>query len=717
MLIEVLIELKARAVDKYFTYKVPVNLINKVKVGVRVIVPFAYSKLMGFVTKVNVENTSDYEIKEILDVVDTEVILTDELLELGKYLKEKTLATLISCYQVMLPNGYKASKKKINKKYETYITVNIDKLKDVKLSDKQQDIVNILLKNKQVCYSYLKKINSSVDTLIKNGVLVKEKVEVYRLNNNYRLKEKYALTPDQEKVYKQVDLDKFQTYLLYGVTGSGKTEVYMELIEDVIKKGKEAIVLIPEISLTPQTVRRFIERFGQVVAVLHSGLSDSEKYDEYRKIRKGEVKMVIGARSAIFAPLENIGIIVVDEEHSTSYKQENMPRYDAIEVAKKRGEYHNCPVILGSATPTLESFSRTLKNVYTLLKLEKRVNNRSLPEVEIIDMMKAKKKTKFFSETLYEKINSTLQKGEQVILFLNKRGYATTISCKNCGKTFTCKNCDITLTYHKSSEMLRCHYCGYAEVKPKVCPNCQSELELNGIGTEQIEEELNTLFPDYKTIRMDFDTTSKKGSHEKIIELFRNNEYQILVGTQMIAKGLDFSNVTLVGVINADGSLNIPDFRSSETTFDLLNQVSGRAGRGEKKGYVYIQTFNPNHYAILYAKNNNYLGFFQNEMKNRHLLNYPPYCYLALIILSATDYNYLGLESKKIKEYLKINLKTEILGPSLANPFRVNKIYRMNIIIKYKKENNIYEVLNNLINHYKINDKLRIDIDFNPRSF
>ena len=717
MLIEVLIELKARAVDKYFTYKVPVNLINKVKVGVRVIVPFAYSKLMGFVSSINIENTSDYEIKEILDVVDTEVILTDELLELGKYLKEKTLATLISCYQVMLPNGYKASKKKINKKYETYITVNIDKLRDVKLSDKQQDIINILLKNKQVSYSYLKKINSSVDTLIKNGVLVKEKVEVYRLNNNYSLKEKYALTPDQEKVYKQVDLDKFQTYLLYGVTGSGKTEVYMELIEDVIKKGKEAIVLIPEISLTPQTVRRFIERFGQVVAVLHSGLSDSEKYDEYRKIRKGEVKIVIGARSAIFAPLENIGIIVVDEEHSTSYKQENMPRYDAILVAKKRGEYHNCPVILGSATPTLESFSRTLKNVYTLLKLEKRVNNRSLPEVEIIDMMKAKKKTKFFSETLYEKINSTLQKGEQVILFLNKRGYATTISCKNCGKTFTCKNCDITLTYHKSSEMLRCHYCGYAEAKPKVCPNCQSELELNGIGTEQIEEELNTLFPDYKTIRMDFDTTSKKGSHEKIIEAFKNNEYQILVGTQMIAKGLDFSNVTLVGVINADGSLNIPDFRSSETTFDLLNQVSGRAGRGEKKGYVYIQTFNPTHYAILYAKNNNYLGFFQNEMKNRHLLNYPPYCYLALIIISATDYNYLGLESKKIKEYLKINLKTEILGPSLANPFRVNKIYRMNIIIKYKKENNIYEVLNNLINHYKINDKLRIDIDFNPRSF
>ena len=719
MLIEVLVELKARAVDKYFTYKVPIDLISKIKVGVRVIVPFAYSKLMGFVTSINVKSTSDYEIKEILEVVDTEVILTDELLELGKYLKEKTLATLISCYQVMLPNGYKASNKKINKKYETYVTINTDKLKNIKLSDKQQDIINILLKNKQVTYSYLKKINSSVDTLIKNEVLIKEKVEVYRLNNNYKLKEKYPLTPDQEKVYKQVNLNKFQTFLLYGVTGSGKTEVYMELIEDVIKNGKEAIVLIPEISLTPQTVRRFIERFGQVVAVLHSGLSNSEKYDEYRKIRKGEVKIVIGARSAIFAPLENLGIIVVDEEHSTSYKQENMPRYDAIEVAKKRGEYHNCPVVLGSATPTLESFARTIKNVYTLLKLEKRVNDRSLPEVSIIDMMKVKKKTKFFSETLYEKINNTLQKGEQVILFLNKRGYATTISCKNCGKTFTCKNCDITLTYHKSSEMLRCHYCGYAELKPKVCPNCQSELELSGMGTEQVEEELNTLFPNYKTIRMDFDTTSKKGSHEKIIESFRNNEYQILVGTQMIAKGLDFSNVTLVGVINADGSLNIPDFRSSETTFDLLNQVSGRAGRGDKKGYVYIQTFNPTHYAILYAKNNNYLGFFQNEMKNRHLLNYPPYCYLALIILSATDYNYLGLESKKIKEYLKTNLVDDIsiLGPSLANPFRVNKIYRMNIIIKYKKENNIYEVLNNLINHYKITDKLRIDIDFNPRSF
>jgi len=408
---------------------------------------------------------------------------------------------------------------------------------------------------------------------------------------------------------------------------------------------------------------------------------------------------------------------VVDEEHASSYKQENMPRYDAIDIAKWRGQYHQIPVILASATLTLESYARARKGVYKLLILDKRVNNRPLPSITIVDLFKEKKKTKFFSELLFNKMSETLKRNEQVILFLNKRGYAKTVSCLECGKTFICKNCDITLTYHKSSGMLRCHYCGYAEIRPDKCPSCGSALTNSGIGTEQVEEELKKLFHNYKTVRMDFDTTCKKGSHEKIINDFRNLKYNILIGTQMITKGLDFSEVTLVGVINADNSLNIPDFRSSETTFDLLEQVAGRSGRDVKKGEVIIQTYNPNHYAIEYAKNNDYNGFFQREMQNRKLLAYPPYYYLVLIRIKGKDYNLLSSETKKIKEFLTSNLTFNILGPSIAIPFKVNEIYRFNIIIKYKKEENLYPVLNNLINHYKSNSKITIDIDFNPKSF
>ena len=717
MIVSVLVELNARNIDKTFDYIVPLKFKDKIEIGIRVMVPFANLKLVGFVMKIKEGVDNDYELKEIIDVIDSKVILTDELIELGKYISKSTLSTLISSYQVMLPNGYKASrKKKINIKYETYVYIDYDKLKDVKLTDKQQEIINYLGKNKNVTYTKLLKINTSCITLIKKGILYKENVEVYRLNNNYELKEKYPLTDMQQNVVDQVDLNNYNTYLLYGVTGSGKTEVYMELIEKVINNGRTAIVLIPEISLTPQTVRRFKERFTSSIAILHSGLSDSEKYDEYRKIKNEDIKIVIGARSAIFAPLVNIGIIIVDEEHSTSYKQDNMPRYDAIEIAKKRGEYHNSPVILGSATPTLESYARSIKGVYKLLVLDKRVNNRPLPDICVVDLANTKKKSKYISMVLYDKMVNVLEKGEQVILFLNKRGYSSTIICSNCGKTFLCPNCDITLTYHKSSGMLRCHYCGYAEALKDKCPSCHSYLILSGTGTEQVEEELNSLFSNYKTIRMDFDTTSKKGSHEHIIEAFRKHEYQILIGTQMIAKGLDFEDVTLVGVINADNSLNIPDFRSSETTFDLLNQVSGRSGRGNKKGEVIIQTYNPNHYAITYAKNNDYLGFFKAEMQNRKLLDYPPYYYLVLLRIKGHDYNLISSETKKIKEYLDNNLKFKMLGPSVATPFKVNSVYRFNIIIKYKQVDNLYLVLENLLEHYKTNKKITIDIDFNPKS-
>ena len=718
MIASILVELSNRNIDKYFSYIIPTNLINKIKVGVRVLVPFANMKLVGFVMEIKESFDNNIELKEIIDVLDSDIILTDELLNLGKYISKSTLSTLISSYQVMLPSALKAKKNnKINIKYETYVYINYDKLKDTKLTVKQQEIINYLNTHKNVLYSNLRKMFSSTSILVEKKVLIKEKIEVYRLSDNYKIEDKYPLTKDQINVVNQVDLNKFNTYLLFGVTGSGKTEVYMELIERVINNGKSAIVLIPEISLTPQTVSRFRSRFGSCIAVFHSGLSDAEKYDEYRKIKRENIKIVIGARSAIFVPLTNIGIIIIDEEHSNSYKQENMPRYDAIDIAKWRGSYYNCPVLLGSATPTLESYARALKGVYKLLELKRRVNNKELPKVLIVDMFKTKRENKFFSTILYNKMREELNHGNQVILFLNKRGYSSVISCSSCGQTFLCPNCDITLTYHKTSEMLRCHYCGYAMVKPNICPNCSEELVSHGLGTEQVEEELNKMFSEYKTIRMDFDTTSKKGSHERIINDFKNHKYQILIGTQMIAKGLDFNDVTLVGVINADNSLNIPDFRSSEETFDLLNQVSGRSGRGDKEGLVIIQTFNPNHYAINYAKNNNYVGFFMEEMQNRKKLSYPPYFYLVLLKIKGSDYNLLSLEANKIKEYLKTNLQFTVLGPSVANPFKINSIYRFNIIIKYKQEKNLYDVLNSLLEHYKTNNKITIDIDFNPKSF
>ena len=718
MVVNVLVEIQASNLDKVFSYLVPKDLEDKINVGVRVLVPFARFKIEGFVMEIKDTYDVEFELKEIIDVIDSDIILTPELLSLGEYISKSTLSSLISSYQVMLPNGFKAkNKKKINIKYETYVYIDYDNLKNIKLSDKQQEIINYLNIRKNVTYNNLLKVNSSVLTLIKKGVLKKEKKEVYRLQDNYELKEKSKLTDLQQSVVDKVDLNINNTYLLFGVTGSGKTEVYMELIEKVINNNKTAIVLIPEISLTPQIVRRFKERFGSCIAIFHSGLSDSEKYDEYRKIKKNDIKIVIGARSAIFAPLLNIGIIIIDEEHSSSYKQDNMPRYDAIDIAKERGKYNNCPVVLGSATPTLESYARSIKSVYKLLVLDKRVNDRAMPSVEIVDLFKSKKKSKFITEILYNKMLEVLKRNEQVILFLNKRGYSSTVICDNCGKTFTCPNCDITLTFHKTSGMLRCHYCGYAEAKKDICPNCKNDsLVNNGNGTERLEEELQELFHDYKTIRMDFDTTSKKGSHERIINDFKDKKYDILIGTQMIAKGLDFPNVTLVGVINADNSLNIPDFRSSEVTFDLLNQVSGRSGRGEKKGTVIIQTYNPTHYAIQYAKNNDYIGFFKDEMKNRKLLSYPPYYYLVLIRIKGVDYNTLSLESKKIKEFLESNLNFNILGPSIANPFRVNSIYRFNIIIKYKQKENLYNVLENLLDHYKTNNKIKIDIDFNPKS-
>ena len=712
----VLVEVMSRAVDKTFSYNIPKELIDDVAVGKRVVVPFGRKQVEGFVLEIVDDITSDYQLKDIISV-NNDIVLTEELLSLGRAVSYSTLAPLISCYQAMLPKALKIKQKKeITKKYETYYKV-IDN--SFKLSDKQAEIVNII-KDKTVSEKELvnvKKISKArLNLLVEKKVLAKELRESYRLEHNDISEEKNKLTPLQEKVVKEIIDSNDTVYLLHGVTGSGKTEVYMTLIEEGIKRGKQSIVLVPEISLTPQTLARFEKRFGKRVAVFHSALSEGEKYDEYRRVARGEVNVIVGTRSAIFAPLKNISYIIMDEEHSDSYKQENSPRYDTKMVALERCRYHKAKLILGSATPTLESYARALKGVYHLVNLKERVGGRNLPKVEFVDMNKAIATAKgHFSLELIKRIEETLRRGEQVILLLNRRGYSSVLSCKNCGYVMKCPNCDISLTYHKTNNMLRCHYCGYATTYPKVCPECKEEaLRDLGVGTEKIEEEVKSLFGNSKVLRMDVDTTSKKNAHQKIIESFGKGEANILIGTQMVAKGLDFPNVTLVGVLNTDTSLMIPDFRSSETTFDLLSQVAGRSGRA-KEGLVVFQTYNKDHYAISCASNHDYLTFYKEEMAIRKMMKYPPYYYLVLVKISGKDENSCLKEAVRCEKVLKKYLdKTILLGPTKAMIFKKMNIYTYQIILKYQYQDNLYEILDKLLNYYATKKIVEVSVTFNP---
>ena len=720
MVVGVLVQLSSQNVDRVFDYLVPEHLIPSIKVGVRVLVPFGKQNLEGFILEI--KTNSDRELKEIYSILDKDVILNDELLLLGKEIQNTTLSTLISAYQVMLPKALKAKAGvTISKKYQTFYEIK-DK-EYIPSSLAQRKILELFSEAKIISRKVLLEISSSaLSTLLEKGVLSEIKEEDYRMKYDIKRDTKKVLTKAQQNVVDSVLNDQRHVpFLLFGVTGSGKTEVYMQIIEKVLKKGKTAIILVPEISLTPQMVEQFSNRFGNQIAALHSALSEGEKYDEWRRIARGEANIVIGARSAIFAPLKNIGIIIMDEEHSDSYKQgDKNPRYHARDIAIWRGKYHSCPVLLGSATPSLESMARAQKGVYELVTLQERVNGKMLPEVEIIDMNQESKRSSYhITNTLLKNLNDCIKRGDQAILFLNRRGFSTFVTCKNCSEVIRCPNCDITLTYHKSNKMLRCHYCGYATPLPKECPKChENSLSDLGVGTEKIEEELHTLLPSIKVLRMDVETTSKKGAHKKMIDAFRNHEYDILLGTQIVAKGLDFSDVTLVGVINADTSLNIPDFRSSENTYSLLSQVAGRSGRSSKTGKVLIQTFNPDHYAISFVKHHDYLGFYNEEMKIRKRLGYPPFYFLCYLKISGKEADYLFQESLKIKRSLERNLQyTTILGPTTLAVFKVNNIYRYGIILKYKKEDMLYDILLKIQNHYKNNHKIKVDIDFNPSHF
>ena len=575
-------------------------------------------------------------------------------------------------------------------------------------------------------------LSTHLKTAEKNGWLSFEEVESYRdpfENHDFPKTLPWQLNTEQQQAVSRILAAEAQgeatTFLLEGITGSGKTEVYLQSIAEILNKGKTAMMLVPEIALTPQMVQRFKSRFGKAVAVLHSGLSQGEKYDEWRKIERGEAQVVVGARSAVFAPLQKIGLIIIDEEHEATYKQEDTPRYHARDLAIWRSQYHHCPVILGSATPSLESRARAQKKRYELLYLTQRAHeNAQLPSVTIVDLKEeyAQKNTSTFSRLLQEKISNRLQQKEQIVLLLNRRGYSSFMMCRDCGYVLPCPNCDISLTLHMDVKKMRCHYCGHQENIPKKCPDCQGEkIRYYGTGTQKVEEELQERFPSARILRMDVDTTRKKGAHEKILKAFEEQEADILLGTQMIAKGLDYPNITLVGVLNADTALNLPDFRSSERTFQLLTQVSGRAGRGAKPGEVIVQTFNPEHHSIVLAQAQDYEAFYQQEMILRHQSGYPPFYFTVKITISHPAEQVVAKKSYQIAEQLKNGLSPEsrILGPTHSGIARIKNRYNYQIILKYKQEVHLHRMLREILETSQSEQRknLYVSIDYEPLNF
>ena len=622
-------------------------------------------------------------------------------------------------------------------KTQSWVQVNLDKLEKLEISNrakKKLELREYLLAHLEtVPLADLLKHYSreQINFFVEHGAITMVQKEVQRsaayfegIESNQALE----LNPEQKEACEAVVGaigKKHPPFLLQGITGSGKTEVYLQIIQGALDMGKTAIVLVPEISLTPQMTERFIARFGEQVAILHSGLSNGEKYDEWRKVERGEAQVVVGARSAIFAPLKNLGVIIIDEEHEASYKQDSNPRYHARDVAILRAQYNRAALVLGSATPSLESRARAGKGVYQHLRLTKRANPlASVPEVQLIDFRDyiGQNETSNFTPPLIEAIQDRLDKKEQVVLMLNRRGYSSFVMCRECGTVDTCPNCDISLTLHMDTKTMNCHYCGFSKEIPHVCPNCQSRsIRYYGTGTQKAYDELAELFPEARILRMDVDTTRKKGSHQALLEQFGKGEADILLGTQMIAKGLDFPNVTLVGVLNADTALNLPDFRSSERTFQLLTQVAGRAGRAEKAGQVLIQSYNPQHYAIRFAKDQDYEGFYAYEMGIRRQLGYPPYYFTIGITLSHKKEEEVLRRAYQVMEILRSGLSDAsiILGPTPKPIARTHNLYHYQILIKYRLEDELGPTLNQILalTQERENSELRLSIDHEPQQF
>lgn len=702
---DVLIEDKFLFQDA-LTYK---STNKNLKVGMRVEIKVRNRDRVGFVVKMYDPIELDFTVNEINKVVDDEAILNDELMELAHKMAYHYISPTISCFQTILPNKLKprSSAKPIKM---TRMLRYVKDSKD-KLTPLQSDTMKVIKELGSITYTQARSMYSGVRSLIDKGLLAEYEIEsMYEKQEVIKEEQSVELTPAQVKAIETVKFNHSNTYLLHGVTGSGKTEVYLQVAKKILAQGKQVLIMVPEISLTPQMIERVSSRFGRDVAIYHSALNDQEKYEQYIRVKDSKVKLVVGTRSSIFLPFENLGLIVLDEEHDTSYKQNNTPSYHARDIAQWRQITHQCPLILGSASPSLESYARALKGVYQLIELPERINQ-SFPKVSVVDTQKGlyNQKSPYLSEALIEGIQKRLDRKEQVILLLNRRGYLPILKDAKTDKVLQCPNCDVALNYHKRDAVLRCHICSY---QTRRNPN-NAKIIGQGIGTERLSELLSNEFPSSRVLRMDADTTRKKGSHKKILASFINHDYDILVGTQMIAKGLDVPNVTLVGIINADAGLAHTDYRSVEQSFSILLQATGRSGRGDKLGEVIMQTFNPDHYAIICAANQKYKHFFQQEMEYRKLASYPPYSYLISIVFSDEDLEKANNASAMFMDLFE-SQNIQCIGPTLIR--RLSARYRSRIILKGKDLDDMIKNTNETIASFRLINKTSFTVDVNPMS-
>ncbi|HYF83173.1 MAG TPA: primosomal protein N' [Clostridia bacterium] len=804
---EVIVANKCKETDRTYSYLIPKEMEDKVMVGSRVIVPFGMGnkQLEGYVLAI--KDSIDFNISRIKPLVralDDEPVMSPQLVELAKWMKNKYMSYYIDAIHAIVPSPVRTKSSytieladsddindkiarlnsnsiieileflelndgsakledikeyfsglkidyymkklleagivrklqqvgnKIGKKTEKLLYLTEGVSFDIKKNaSKQKEIFELLGNNPGISMSKLKETcgdcDSAVKAMEKKGCIrIEEREEYRKVNSKVYSEKRHELSAAQLDVMTNIRslFSQGKDVVLHGVTGSGKTEIYLELIEECMEQGKDSIMLVPEISLTPQMVSRFKNRFGDNIAVMHSSLSEGEKYDEWRKIKAGIVKVAIGARSAVFAPFKALGVIIIDEEHENTYKSEIKPKYLTREVAEKRCQLEGARVLMGSATPSIETYYRAKVGELGLVELPERVNGSPMPEVEVVDMreeLKSGNKT-IFSSSLTEAILDNLKSGDQIILFLNRRGHSTFVSCRQCGIVMKCPRCSISLTYHMKSEKLVCHYCGYERDNPTVCPKCNSDkIKYFGVGTQKLEKEFKKKFSVKDVLRMDADTTSRKNSHQEILDKYRRREANVLLGTQMISKGLDFPDVTLVGVITADTSLNLPDFRSGERTFQMIAQVAGRSGRASKKGRVIVQTYSPEHYSIEYARYHDYKGFYEQEIMLRREMLYPPFSTIANILISGTVENEVIKYANEISRFLDERIKhqddVEKLGPTAATISRIKNRYRWQIVIKSKSEDTIRAILEDLSeNCGEGQTNASISMDLNPQN-
>ena len=733
----VIVDLPIKQVNKEFTYHLPKELAAEAELGRKVTVPFGNQKKEGYI--IGFKEEAEVETKDILSIADKIVYFNEELLAVAQWMAEYYQCYLITALKAVMPSGNLSIKTKRIVELAQSRAKTKEKINNLNgRAPKQAAVLTYLVEHEVdlITTKLADKVDTSAGTirrLADKGLVVYNEKEIRRdpyQDLDFSLTEDLNLTEEQEEalnqIMKRINNNEKQTFLLKGVTGSGKTEVYIQAIAEILQQGQEAIVLVPEISLTPQTIARFKGRFQEQVAVLHSQLSTGERFDEWRRLKEGNAKIVVGARSAIFAPLPNLGLIIIDEEHETTYKQDDHPKYHAREVAVYRAGLNQAVTVLGTATPSLESYYRTQHEDYKLLELNNRIDNRPLPKVEVVDMREELNRgnKKMFSQLLQEEIESSLAEGEQSIVFLNRRGFSTFVQCRKCGHVMRCNDCDVSLTYHSNPPLLHCHYCDHKEEVPDTCPNCGSKyIKYFGIGTQKVEEELNDIFPEAVVKRMDVDTTGKKGSYRRILADFKDHKIDILVGTQMVAKGHDFPNVTLVGVVTADTALNFPDFRSSERTFQLLTQVAGRTGRGDKGGEVVVQSYTPKHYSIQYAKKHDYESFYEEEIASRKATNYPPFSQLINFLLKSESEKKVIKAAHKLGELVRGKLDTlqadkiEVLGPVKAPLSKIQGQFRWQLIIKGKKLVKLREISDYAVTELRdgsISENVKVSVDVDP---